>query len=98
MLFNYCYPNNRAIGVATNSTQEVGQIFMNALRDNVPGLQPKAYLGDAAEAFANAAQHVFGSNSIRLMCTTTELNLHLRRTPFFFFLFFFRFVYFTVVQ
>ena len=41
---------------------------MRTLRGNVPHLRPSAYLGDAAEAFANASQVVFESITTRLMC------------------------------
>ena len=58
----------RAIGVSTNSKQEVGEIYRRALRDAVPDLTPYSYLGDAAEAFANAALVVFDSITTRLMC------------------------------
>ena len=59
---------NRAIGVATNSTQEVGEIYLRAIKKHVPDFHPIAYLGDAAEAFANAAVAVFRSIIMRLMC------------------------------
>lgn len=58
----------RAIGIATNSTEEVGRIYLNAIRSYVPEFSPTAYLGDAAEAFANAARNVFPTITIRLMC------------------------------
>jgi hypothetical protein len=51
----------RAVGVSTQSTMEVGRIFLNALKARVPEYVPRAYLGDAAEAFANAAKEVFPS-------------------------------------
>jgi hypothetical protein len=54
--------------VATNSTEEVGQIYLRAVQENAPGFAPTAYLGDAAEAFANAAMAVFGTILTRLMC------------------------------
>ena len=57
-----------AVGISTNSTQEVGEIFFRALLREVPDLHPTAYFGDAAEAFANAARAVWpGLN--RLMCS-----------------------------
>jgi hypothetical protein len=59
---------DRAIGVATNSTAEVGRIFLEGIKTVVPGWQPRAYLGDAAEAFANAAKDTFPSIQTRLMC------------------------------
>lgn len=58
----------RAIGVSTNSTEEVGAFFMTSWRNYNPQFLPAAYLGDAAEAFANAALRVFPSIRIRLMC------------------------------
>jgi hypothetical protein len=58
----------RAVGVSTQSTMEVGCIFLNALKARVPEYVPRAYLGDAAEAFANAAKEVFPSIETRLMC------------------------------
>jgi hypothetical protein len=58
----------RAVGIATHSTEEVGTIFLNALKARVPEYMPRAYLGDAAEAFANAAKNLFPSILIRLMC------------------------------
>ena len=56
-----------AIGVSTNSTQEVGEFFLRALLKEVPNLRPAAYLGDSAEAFANAARVVWPGIR-RLMC------------------------------
>lgn len=56
------------MGVSTNSTEEVGRIYMDAIRQHVPEFTPTAYLGDAAEAFANAAKHVFPTIVLRLMC------------------------------
>ena len=58
----------RAIGVATNSTEEVGSVFMTAIHEHLPEFAPTAYLGDAAEAFANATRAVFPTVQIRLMC------------------------------
>ena len=58
----------RAIGVSTNSTEEVGRIYLEAIHQHVPLFRPIAYLGDAAEAFANAALHVFVTIGTRLMC------------------------------
>ena len=43
----------------TNSTQEVGEFFLRALLKEVPNLKQAAYLGDSAEAFANAARIVW---------------------------------------
>lgn len=56
------------MGVATNSTEEVGRIYMDAIHQHIPQFAPIAYLGDAAMAFANAARHVFMTIVIRLMC------------------------------
>lgn len=58
----------RAIGVATNSTEEVGRIYLDAIHQHVPLFHPVSYLGDAAEAFANAALAVFPTIRTRLMC------------------------------
>jgi hypothetical protein len=58
----------RAIGVSTNSTEEVGRIYLDAIHQQFPVFQPVAWLGDAAEAFANAAMFVFESIITRLMC------------------------------
>ena len=60
--------HTRAVGVATNSTEEAGIMFLNAFRTQVPDYAPRAFLGDAAEAFANAARMTFPSIQIRLMC------------------------------
>lgn len=60
---------NRAIGVATNSTQEVVEINLRAIKKHVPDFHPIAYLGDAVEAFANAAVAVFRSIIMRLICS-----------------------------
>ena len=57
-----------AVGIATNSTQELGLIYLRALQASVPTYTPCAYLGDAAEASANAAVTTFPSIEIRLMC------------------------------
>ena len=62
------YSFSRAIGIATNSTEEVGRIYLNAIRNYAPEISPTAYLGDAAEAFANAARNIFPTITIRLMC------------------------------
>lgn len=56
------------MGVSKNSTEEVGRIYMDAIHQHVPEFAPIAYLGDAAEAFANAAKHVFPTILLRLMC------------------------------
>ena len=45
--------------MSTNSTEEVGQIYLRAIKKHAPTFLPTAYLGDAAEAFANAAFSVF---------------------------------------
>jgi hypothetical protein len=58
----------RAIGVSTNSTEEVGRIYLDAIDQHVPVFQPVAYLDDAAEAFVHAAVFVFESIITRLMC------------------------------
>lgn len=60
--------SDRAIGVATNSTEEVGRIYMRAISDYMPEFKPTSYLGDAAEAFANASKFVFPTINKRLMC------------------------------
>lgn len=67
---------NRAIGVATNSTQEVGEIYLRAIKKHAPDFHPVAYLGDAAEAFANAASAVFLSITVRLMCFAHVYKVH----------------------
>ena len=41
---------------------------MAAIHEHLPEFAPTAYLGDAAEAFANATRAVFSSVQIRLMC------------------------------
>jgi hypothetical protein len=56
------------MGIATNSTEEVGRIYLDAIHQHVPEFAPIAYLGDAAMAFANAAMHVFTTIIVRLMC------------------------------
>ena len=53
--------NIRAIGVSIDLTQEVGEIYLRAIRERVPAFLPIAYLGDGAEAFANAVIAVFDS-------------------------------------
>lgn len=58
----------RAIGVSTNSTERVGTFYFRAWSARVPLFQPRAYLGDAANAYANAATAVFDSVLDRLMC------------------------------
>ena len=54
--------------VSTNSTEEVGRIYMDSIHQLAPDFAPTAYLGDAAEAFANATQHVLPTIQMRLMC------------------------------
>lgn len=66
----------RAIGVSTNSTQEVGEIYLRAIREHAPASLPTAYLGDGAEAFANAAIAVFDSITSRLMCFAHVYKVH----------------------
>lgn len=58
----------RAIGVSTNSNERVGTFYFRAWSARVPLFQPRAYLGDAAPAYANAAAAVFDSVRDRLMC------------------------------
>ena len=48
----------RRIGAATNSTQEVGEIFLRAWRAQKPTFEPTVILADAAEAHPNAARMV----------------------------------------
>ena len=50
--------HTRAVGISTNSSE----------RDRVPLFTPRAYLGDSAEAYANAALRIFPSIAVRLMC------------------------------
>ena len=74
---NLPYPYKiRAIGVSTNSTQEVGEIYLRAIREHAPAFLPTAYLGDGAEAFANAAIAVFDSIMSRLMCFAHVYKVH----------------------
>ena len=58
----------RAIGVSANSNERVSTFYFRAWSARVPLFQPRAYLGDAAEAYANAAAAVFDSIHDRLMC------------------------------
>lgn len=58
----------RAIGVSTNSTERVGNFYFQAWKSRVPLFRPRAYLGDAAAAYANAAMIVFICIIDRLMC------------------------------
>ena len=60
--------HTRAVGISTNSTERVGAFYLRAWRDRVPLFTPRAYLGDAAEAYANAARQIFPSIAVRLMC------------------------------
>ena len=60
--------HTRAIGISSNSTERVGAFYLRAWRDRVPLFTPRAYLGDAAEAYANAAREIFPSIAVRLMC------------------------------
>ena len=53
--------HTRAIGISSNSTERVGAFYLRAWRDRVSLFIPRAYLGDAAEAYANAARHIFSS-------------------------------------
>jgi hypothetical protein len=66
--FHFISLLRRAIGISTNSTEEVGRIYLEAVRKHAPDFRPTAYLGDAAEAFANAALGIFVTILIRLMC------------------------------
>jgi hypothetical protein len=58
----------RAVGVSTNGNERVGKFYLQAWKERVPLFTPRAYLGDAAQAFANAALSVFPSIDVRLMC------------------------------
>ena len=58
----------RGVGISTNSTEEVGEIYFTAWKQHVQGFSPSAYLGDAAEAYANSARAVFPDLATRLMC------------------------------
>ena len=58
----------RGVGISTNSTEEVGEIYLTAWKQHVQGFSPSAYLGDAAEAYANSARAVFPDLATRLMC------------------------------
>lgn len=68
--------HDRAVGVATHSTEEVGKILLEAFKTHVPNFAPRAYLGDAAQAFANAAMSTFPSILIRLMCFIHVLKVN----------------------
>ena len=67
----------RAIGVSANSTEEVGSFFMSSWKSYNPSFQPSAYLGDAAEAFANAALQIFffHQNSADVLHTRIQSKL-----------------------
>ena len=67
----------RAIGVSTNSTEEVRSFFMSSWKSYNPSFQPSAYLGDAAEAFANAAlqNFFFHQNSADVLHTRIQSKL-----------------------
>ena len=67
----------RAIGVSANSTEEVGSFFMSSWKSYNPSFQPSAYLGDAAEAFANAAlqNFFFHQNSADVLHTRIQSKL-----------------------
>lgn len=41
---------------------------MSGIHEHLPEFAPTAYLGDAAEAFANATRAVFPTVQMRLMC------------------------------
>ena len=60
--------HTRAIGISTNSTERVGRFYLQSWSDRVPLYTPRAFLGDAAQAFSNAALSVFPSITVRLMC------------------------------
>lgn len=60
--------HTRAVGISTNSNERVGTFYLRAWRDRVPLFTPRAYLGDSAEAYANAALRIFPSIAVRLMC------------------------------
>lgn len=60
--------HTRAVGISTNSTEEVGRFYLLAWKSRVPLFCPRAYVGDAAAAYANAAAGVFDSILVRVMC------------------------------
>jgi hypothetical protein len=65
----------RAMGVSTNSTERVGTFYFRSWSARVSLFRPKAYLGDAAAAYANAAMAVFASILVRLMCFAHVYNV-----------------------
>lgn len=66
----------RAVGVSTNSDERVGRFYLNAWKARVPEFSPRAYLGDAAQAYANAAMAIYPSIDIRLMCFAHVYKVH----------------------
>lgn len=60
--------HTRAVGIATIGTERVGRFYLQSWKLKVPSFAPRAFLGDAAQAFANAALSVFPTVDIRLMC------------------------------
>ena len=71
--------HTRAVGIATLSTEEVGQFYLSTWSARVPLFQPVAYLGDGTNAFANAAKSFFpsvGVHGVRLMCFAHVYKVH----------------------
>ena len=58
----------RAMGVSTNSNKRVGTFSLRSWSARVPLFRPRAYLGDAAATYANAAALVFNTIAVKLMC------------------------------
>ena len=60
--------HTRVVGISKSKSERVGAFYLRAWRDRVPLFTPRAYLGDSAEAYANAALRIFPSIAVRLMC------------------------------
>ena len=77
--------HTRAVGISTLSTEEVGNFYLSTWSNRVPDFQPVAYLGDGANAFANAAKRVFpsvGTHGVRLMCFAHVYKVKTRHRSF----------------
>ena len=64
---------------------KIEELVPPKVSNRVPDFQPVAYLGDGADAFANAAWRVFrsvGTHGVRLMCFAHVFNVRTRHRSF----------------
>ena len=70
--------HTRCVGISSNGTESVGAFYLQ-VKSRVPTFLPRAHLGDAAQAYARAAQSVFPSIDVRLMCYAHDYKVRYSR-------------------